>query len=46
MLSRRAVIFAATAASVALATAAFATETKTFTAEAFAAAQKSGKPWA
>jgi thioredoxin 1 len=43
MLSRRAVIFAATAASVALATPAFATQT-TFTAEAFAATQRAGKP--
>jgi thioredoxin 1 len=42
MLSRRAVIFAA--ASAGLATAAFAIETKTFTPEAFAAAQKTGKP--
>jgi thioredoxin 1 len=44
MLSRRTVIFAAAAASASLATAAFATETKTFTPAAFAAAQKSGKP--
>jgi len=44
MLSRRTVIFAAAAASAGLVTAAFATETKTFTPAAFAAAQKSGKP--
>ena len=44
MLSRRAVMFTATAASVVLATPAFATQTGTFTAEAFAAAQRAGKP--
>ena len=44
MPSRRSVIFAAAAASAALATPAFATETRSFTPEAFAAAQKAGKP--
>jgi thioredoxin 1 len=48
MLSRRSALFAAlstaAAAGAVLATAAFATETKPFTADAFAAAQKAGKP--
>jgi thiol-disulfide isomerase/thioredoxin len=48
MLSRRSALFAAlstaAAAGAAFATPAFATETKPFTAEAFVAAQKAGKP--
>jgi thioredoxin 1 len=48
MLSRRsalfAAVFAAAAANAALAPPARATETKPFTADAFAAAQKAGKP--
>ena len=48
MLSRRSALFAAlstaAAAGAVFATAAFATETKPFTADAFAAAQKAGKP--
>jgi thioredoxin 1 len=48
MLSRRsalfAVLFATTAAGAVFASPAFATETKPFTADAFAAAQKAGKP--
>ena len=44
MLSRRSVVFAAIAASAALVAPAFATETRTFDLEAFAAAQKAGKP--
>lgn len=48
MLSRRSALFAAilvaTTASAAFATPAFATETKPFTADTFAAAQKAGKP--
>jgi thioredoxin 1 len=48
MLSRRSAlftaVFVATTASAAIATPAFATETKPFTADAFAAAQKAGKP--
>lgn len=44
MLSRRSVLFAVVAASAALATPAFATETKAFDPQSFAAAQKAGKP--
>jgi thiol-disulfide isomerase/thioredoxin len=44
MPSRRSVLFAAAAASAVFITPAFAAETKTFTPDAFAAAQKSGKP--
>src|ERR1700746_1892037 len=46
MLSRRAALFAAisAAASAIFVAPAFATETKPFTADAFAAAQKAGKP--
>jgi thioredoxin 1 len=48
MLSRRsalcAALFATTAAGAVLANPAFAAETKPFTADAFAAAQKAGKP--
>ena len=44
MLSRRSVVFAAVAASAALIAPAFATETRTFDPESFAAAQKAGKP--
>ena len=44
MLSRRSVTFAMVAMSAALVASAFATETKTFDAESFAAAQKAGKP--
>jgi thioredoxin 1 len=44
MLSRRSVLFATVAASAALIAPAFATETKTFDPESFAAAQKAGKP--
>jgi thioredoxin 1 len=48
MLSRRSALFAAlstaAAAGAGFATAAFATETKPFTADAFAAAQEAGKP--
>ncbi len=44
MFSRRSVVFAAIAASAALVAPAFATETRTFDLEAFAAAQKAGKP--
>jgi thiol-disulfide isomerase/thioredoxin len=44
MLSRRSMIFASAAASAALVAPASATETRTFTPEGFAAAQKAGKP--
>jgi thioredoxin 1 len=44
MLSRRSALFAVLVASAALPTPAFATETKPFTTDAFAAAQKAGKP--
>jgi thiol-disulfide isomerase/thioredoxin len=44
MLSRRSVVFAAIAASATLIAPAFATETKIFDLESFAAAQKAGKP--
>jgi thioredoxin 1 len=44
MLSRRSALFAAAAASAVLITPAFAAETKTFSPDAFAAAQKAGKP--
>jgi thioredoxin 1 len=44
MLSRRSVLLTALAASGVLVRAAFATETKGFTPDAFAAAQKAGKP--
>jgi thioredoxin 1 len=44
MLSRRSALFAAIGASAVFITPAFAAETKTFTPDAFAAAQKAGKP--
>src|SRR6516164_7421411 len=44
MLSRRLVLLATVAASAPLVASAFATETKTFDAQSFAAAQKAGKP--
>lgn len=44
MLSRRTVVFAAVSATTTLAAPAFATDTKTFTPESFAAAQKADKP--
>ena len=44
MLSRRALFVAVTAASAIFVSPALATETKTYTPEAFAAAQKAGKP--
>jgi thiol-disulfide isomerase/thioredoxin len=44
MLSRRSALFAAVAATAAFAAPAFATETEAFTPDAFAAAQKAGKP--
>jgi thioredoxin 1 len=44
MLSRRSLLVAVTAASAILVSPALATETKTYTPEAFAAAQKAGKP--
>jgi thiol-disulfide isomerase/thioredoxin len=44
MLSRRAALLAAAAASLVFVTPAFTTETKPFTREDFAAAQKAGKP--
>ena len=44
MLSRRAALLAAAAASAVFVTPAFATETKPFTQGDFAAAQKAGKP--
>ena len=44
MLSRRTVLFAAVAGSTAIAAPAFAAETEPFTPDAFAAAQRSGKP--
>jgi thioredoxin 1 len=44
MWSRRTVVFATVSATAALVAPAFATETKTFTPESFAAAQKADKP--
>lgn len=44
MLSRRSVLFAAVAASATPVAPAFATETKAFDLQSFAAAQKAGKP--
>ena len=44
MLSRRSALFSAVAATAAFAAPAFATETEAFTPDAFAAAQKAGKP--
>jgi thioredoxin 1 len=44
MLSRRSLLVAVAAASAILVSPALATETKTYTPEAFAAAQKAGKP--
>jgi len=44
MLSRRSIIFAAIAASAALAAPAFGTETRTFDLKSFTEAQKAGKP--
>ena len=44
MLSRRSALLAAVAATAAFAAPAFATETEAFTPDAFAAAQKAGKP--
>ena len=44
MLSRRSVVFAALAASGVLTAPAFATETRAYDPEAFAAAQKAGRP--
>lgn len=44
MLSRRLVILATVAAGAAVATPAFATETKSFDPQSFAAAQRAGKP--
>ena len=44
MLSRRAALLAATAANLVFVTPAFTTETKSFTRDDFAAAQKAGKP--
>ena len=44
MLSRRRALLAAVAATAAFAVPAFATETQVFTPDAFAAAQKAGKP--
>ena len=44
MLSRRSFVFAAVAASASFTAPAFATETRTFDAQSFAAAQKAGKP--
>jgi thioredoxin 1 len=44
MLSRRSIIFAAISASGILTAPAFATETRAYDPEAFAAAQKAGKP--
>ena len=44
MLSRRSVVFAAVSVSAAMIAPAFATETRTFDRESFAAAQKAGKP--
>jgi thioredoxin 1 len=44
MLSRRCVLFAAIAAGTAFVVPAFATETKTFDPQSFAAAQQAGKP--
>lgn len=44
MLSRRTLVFTAIAANAAIAVPSWATETKIFDEEAFAAAQKAGKP--
>ena len=44
MLSRRSLLVALTVASAILVSPASATETKTYTPEAFAATQKAGKP--
>lgn len=44
MLSRRSVLFTAVGATAVFAARAFATETEAFTSDAFAAAQKAGKP--
>lgn len=44
MLSRRSIVLAGIAAGAALAAPAFATETKRFDPQSFAAAQKAGKP--
>ena len=44
MLSRRSALFSAVAATATFAAPAFATETQVFTPDAFAAAQKAGKP--
>ena len=44
MLSRRSILLATVAASVALVVPTFAAESKTFDTDSFAAAQKSGKP--
>jgi thioredoxin 1 len=44
MLSRRSVVFAAVAATAALAAPAMASETKAFDPDSFAAAQRAGKP--
>jgi thiol-disulfide isomerase/thioredoxin len=44
MLSRRSALFTAVAATAVFAARAFATETEAFTPDAFAAAQKAGKP--
>ena len=44
MLSRRSLLVALTVASAILVSPALATETETYTPEAFAAAQKAGKP--
>jgi thioredoxin len=44
MLSRRSFVFAAGAASAAFTAPTFATETRTFDTQSFAAAQKAGKP--
>ncbi len=44
MFSRRSMIFAAAATSAAFTAPAFATETKTFDTNSFAAAQRAGKP--
>jgi len=44
MLSRRSVVFAAVASGAALIAPAYATETRTFDLQSFAAAQKAGKP--
>jgi thioredoxin 1 len=44
MLSRRSALFTAVAATAVFAAPAFAAETEAFTPDAFAAAQKAGKP--